>query len=593
MSLKSEISELLKAHSGNDRVDAILDNAEKQLNENISLSIELAEDGNKLSQNTLYTTGLARSLKIKALAYQNLTNYSEAMRFAIESRELYKAIDDKKGEAACLNILGGVYNFLGDLNKRLETNIECLELRRSTADDRAVLSSLNNIGDTYLSMKDFENALSYFFKCLKFDGLNDNILAIVKCNIAETYFYKQQLDLSIDYVSEGLAHAIASNYYQIIIAAHILKARIAITNKQLKEAIEHLDNAMEVITDKESKEQEFEVYELYSGVYFELKDFEKAYHFLHKHNNLKDAVYLENNAQKMKKIEFDFQLKSITTEAKQIKEKNELLTRAFTQIESQSNEIKAKNNAITDSIHYAKRIQRAILPENEKVEKCLKDYFIFYQPKDIVSGDFYWVEQVGDNIVFGVIDCTGHGVPGAFVSLIANNALNKVVLEQGVTKPGAIINEVNSIITELFMRSEENIRDGMDMGICCWNKKENSFQFAGAYSSLFLYSDDKLTEIKGNRESVGASIFNHEKNFVNHEVSLCKGDLIYLSTDGFPDQFGGKRGKKLKWKGFRKLLSEIAEIPIAEQQSKLTTFFDDWKGNLEQLDDVCVIGVKI
>lgn len=593
MSLNSEILELLKAHSGNDKVDAILDNAENQLNENISLSIELAEEGNRLSQTTLYTTGLARSLKIKALAYQNLTNYSEAMRFAIESRELYKAIDDKKGEAACLNILGGVYNFLGDLNKRLETNIECLELRRSIADDRAVLSSLNNIGDTYLSMKDFENALSYFFKCLKFDGINDNILAIVKCNIAETYFYLNSIELSNTYVDEGLKHAIASDYYQIIIAAHILKARISILNKNYKEAILNLDNASKALSEKDSKEQQFEAYQLYSEVYHQIGDYEKAFLFLSKHNELKGAVLSENNAQKMKKIEFDFQLKSITTEAKQIKEKNELLTRAFTQIESQSNEIKAKNNAITDSIHYAKRIQRAILPENEKVEKCLKDYFIFYQPKDIVSGDFYWVEQVGDNTVFGVIDCTGHGVPGAFVSLIANNALNKVVLEQGVTKPGTIINEINTIITKLFMRSEENIRDGMDMGICCWNKKENSFQFAGAYSSLFLYSDDKLTEIKGNRESVGASIFNHKKDFINHKVDLNSGDFIYLSTDGLPDQFGGKRGKKLKWKGFRKLLSEIAEIPIAEQQSKLTTFFDDWKGNLEQLDDICVLAVKI
>jgi len=593
LSLNSEILELLDFHSNNDKVDDVLDRAENQLNNDVANAIALAEEANQLSQNSLYTIGLARSLKIKALAYQNLTNYSEAMRFAIESRELYKVVDDKRGEAACLNILGGVYNFLGDLKKRLETNIECLELRRSIADDRAVLSSLNNIGDTYLSMKDFENALSYFFKCLKFDNLSDNILAIVKCNIAETYFYLNKLELSNTYVDEGLKHAIVSDYYQIIIAAHILKARISILNKNYKEAILNLDNASKVLSEKDSKEQQFEAYQLYSEVYHHIEDYEKAFLFLNKHNELKDAVLSENNAQKMKKIEFDFQLKSITTEAKQIKEKNELLTRAFTQIESQSNEIKAKNNAITDSIHYAKRIQRAILPENEKVQKCLQDHFIFYQPKDIVSGDFYWVEQVGDNVVFGVIDCTGHGVPGAFVSLIANNALNKVVLEQGITKPGTIINEVNSIITELFMRSEENIRDGMDMGICCWNKKENTFQFAGAYNSLFVYRDNKLTEIKGNRESVGASIFNHEKDFVNHQVDIIKGDLIYLSTDGLPDQFGGRFGKKLKWKGFRKLLSEIAEIPIGKQQIKLTEFFEDWKGNLEQLDDICVLAVKI
>ena len=471
MSLKSEIIELLDVYAGNKRIDAIITEAEDQLDQNVSLALELAQEANQLSQNALYTQGLARTLKIKALGYQSLTNYSESMRYAIEAKELFRAIVDKKGEAECLNILGGVYNFLGDFKKRLETNVECLELRRAIADELAVLSSLNNIGDTYLSMKDFKNALTYFFKCLKFEGLNDNILAIVKCNIAETYYHQGDFELTSQYLREGLNHAISSQYYQIIIAAHILNARVSIANNDFETSISQLNNAVEVLNNKESKEQEFEVYELYSQVYNKLNNYEKAYHYLSKHNELKDLVLLENNSQKMKKIEFDFQLRSITNEAKQIKEKNELLTRAFTQIESQSNEIKAKNRAITDSLHYAKRIQYAILPEIDKVKECLSEYFILYQPKDIVSGDFYWIEEVGDNVVFSVLDCTGHGVPGAFVSLIANNALNKVVLEKHIITPGEIINEVNTIITDLFKRSDENIRDGMDMGICCWNKR--------------------------------------------------------------------------------------------------------------------------
>lgn len=593
MSLKSEILELLDVHSGNEKIDAIIKKAEEQLNNDIGLAIELAQEANQLSQNTLYAQGLAHTLRIKALGYQGLTNYSESMRYAIEAKELFRVIDDKKGEAECLNILGGVYNFLGDLKKRLETNVECLELRRAIADEVAVLSSLNNIGDTYLSMKDFKNALNYFFKCLKFDGLSDNILAIVKCNIAETYYHQGEFELTSKYLKEGLDHAVSSNYYQIIIAAHILNARVSIANNEFEASILHLNKAVEILNDKESKEQEFEVYELFSQVYNELKDYRSAYHFLSKHNELKNLVLYENNSQKMKKIEFDFQLKSITTEAKQIKEKNELLTRAFTQIESQTNEIKAKNRAITDSIHYAKRIQYAILPEVDKVKKCLKEYFILYKPKDIVSGDFYWVEEIGDNVVFSVVDCTGHGVPGAFVSLIANNALNKVVLEKHVVNPGEIINEVNTIITDLFMRSEENIRDGMDMGICCWNKKNNTLEFSGAYHSLFLFSDNVLTEVKGNRESVGASIFNHKKNFINHKVEVSSGDLVYLSTDGFPDQFGGDQGKKLKWKGFRNLLTKIAKSPLNVQQNELTSFFNDWKKGKEQLDDVCVVGVRI
>lgn len=594
MTLIPEILKNIDTYSGKEKVDQLIFKSEEYLNNNnVNIAIELAQEANYLAQELLYTTGIAESLKLLALGYQNLANYSDAMRYAIESRELFKAINDLRGEAACLNILGGVYNFLGDLTKRLECNIECLNLRKQLNDNRAVLSSLNNIGDTYLSMKDFKNALAYFFKCLKFDGLNDDILAIVKCNIAETYFYQDEFELTQKYVAEGLQHALKCDYYQIIIAAHILRAKVSMAKNEFNDSLVHLHDAEEGLKNKEDKEQQYEIYELYSLVYHQLGNFEKAFNYLNRHNKLKNVVLSENNTQKMKKIEFDFQLKSITTEAKEIKEKNKLLSRAFKQIEHQSNEIKEKNRAITDSIHYAKRIQFAILPEEKNVKQCLDNYFIFYQPKDIVSGDFYWVEQIGDNVIFCVVDCTGHGVPGAFVSLIANNALNKVILENGFIEPGSIINELNEIITAIFMRSDEHIRDGMDMGVCCWNKKDNTFQFSGAYNSLFICRETELIEVKGNRESVGASIFNHKKNFINHIVDIKKGDTIYLSSDGFPDQFGGEKGKKLKWKGFRSLLTTIAQEPINNQQLELESFFNAWKNDIEQLDDVCVIGVKI
>ena len=270
-----------------------------------------------------------------------------------------------------------------------------------------------------------------------------------------------------------------------------------------------------------------------------------------------------------------------------------MLTRAFNQIELQRNEIEDKNLSITDSIRYAKRIQDTILPSKEKIKKALKDAFVFYQPKDIVSGDFYWVEKVADNVIFSVVDCTGHGVPGAFVSLIANNALHKVVLERQHTEPAAIIIEMDAIVTEMFENSEEHIRDGMDMGICTWNKKEGSFQFAGAFNSLFIFSDNQLQEIKGDRESIGSSSYQHEKKFINHSLPVKSGDVIFLSSDGFPDQFGGKKGKKLKWKGFKEVLKKVGSKSMNEQHKEIQSFFNNWKGDLEQLDDVCVIGVRI
>lgn len=590
---KNEILAQINGTSIQERVDNILVKTEGFLQTNPSLALSLAQEANVLSRNEVYTEGIANSLKLVALSFQYLTNYAEAMKYALEAKEIFQAINNKRGEAACLNILGAVYNFLGELNKRLACNIECLALRVEIKDEKAQLGSLNNIGDTYLSLKDYDNALTYFNQCLTFSNIPDNILAIVNSNIAEVYYYKNNFELAKQYNQLGLEYALKSNYLQIIIANHTLLAEIYLHQKQAEIAILELEKALKLLSVSESKEQEFQIYELLSQAYSQKKDWENAYLFLNKHNKLKSKVMQDNNAQKMNKIEFDYQYQSITTEAKEIKEKNELLTKAFTQIEKQSQEIQEQNKAITDSIHYAKRIQFAILPENEKVKKCLDHYFIFYQPKDIVSGDFYWVEQIGDHIVFSVVDCTGHGVPGAFVSLIGYNALNKVVLEKQITQPSLIINEMNTIVTDLFKSSEENIRDGMDMGVCTWNKKRGTLQFAGAFNSLFLFSDNELTEIKGNRESVGASIYKREKKFVNHEVSIKQGDVLYLSSDGFPDQFGGKKGRKLKWKGFRELLSNIAKEPIQSQQKELATFFNSWKDKQEQLDDVCIIGVKI
>jgi len=233
------------------------------------------------------------------------------------------------------------------------------------------------------------------------------------------------------------------------------------------------------------------------------------------------------------------------------------------------------------------------LPEDERISQLLPNSFVFYEPKDIVSGDFYWVEEVGDEVLFSAIDCTGHGVPGAFVSLIAFNMLNKVVLERRITEPAAVLNELDKLMRNLFSKSSEKVRDGVDMGICAYNRKTEKLSFAGAYHSLFICDGEEFREVKGNRESIGFSIFHDKKEFVNHEVDIKSGDILYLSTDGFPDQFGGEKGKKLKWKNFKKLLSDIQSTQIHDQKAEIMQFFHNWKRDLEQLDDVCVMGVQV
>ncbi|PCJ23985.1 MAG: hypothetical protein COA97_10635 [Flavobacteriales bacterium] len=515
------------------------------------------------------------------------------MKAALQAMELFKGLKDVYGESVCLDILGGVYNFLGDYNKRLDCNLTCLALREKAKDIPAQLSTTNNIGDTYMEMGDYTNALRYFKLCLEFSDLTARTKAIVYCNIGEVYFHMKDYDSVPENIKKGLAFAKESNYWQIIIAAHLMQAKMLIFQNKDKEAILSLNKGKEIATEKGKIEEEYDLYRSYADAYGNLNQYEKAYSYLNKYNQLKEELLNDNNAQKLKKIEFEFQFKSIKNEAKATKEKNKLLTKAFNQIEIQRNEIEMKNLSITDSIHYAKRIQSSILPSSERIESVLKNSFIFYQPKDIVSGDFYWIDRVGDEVIFSVIDCTGHGVPGAFVSLIAYNALNKVILEKHITEPAQILTEIDLIMISSFNNSGTTVRDGMDMGICSWNTITNELQFSGAYHSLFIHKGNELNEVKGNRESIGYSMYKEKSKFINHKISIEPKTTIYLSSDGFPDQFGGEKGKKLKWSGFRKLLNDISKTSIEKQHNQIQSFFSNWKGDLEQLDDVCVLGVNL
>jgi len=572
-------------------ITSLLTQSSNLMEDDPIVAIDLAHNAEKIALEHFNTKGLADSLKQIALCYSNASNYAETMKAALHAKELYQSTDNYKGEAECLNILGGVYNFLKDYHKRLECNLECLALREKANDMKGQLSTYNNIGDTYTVMGDYENAIRYFNICLTFPDLTTHIKAIVNHNIGEVHFFKKEFEQALTYFEIGLNYGIESNYWQIIIASSAMKADIFITQGEDIKALEILEYALDIAQRKKSKKEQIPLFNLFAKVYNNLANFEKAFYYLNLHNQYRDELEKENSAQKLKKIEFEFQFKAITSETEEIKKKNKQLTHAFNQIEIQRNEIETKNIAITDSIHYAKRIQLAILPNETKLNTCLENYFVFYQPKDIVSGDFYWVENIGSKVVFAIIDCTGHGVPGAFVSLIAFNLLNKVVLEHKMTSPKKILTTLNKAMINQFKKSESAISDGFDIGICCWDKTNHSLQFAGANHSLFIASNSELMEIKGTKSSIGYSLYERKVEFIEHEVLIKKGNTIYLSTDGLPDQFGGERGKKLKWKGLKNWLVEIHPASMNNQKNKVHQLFKNWKKDQEQVDDVCMLSV--
>jgi hypothetical protein len=249
-------------------------------------------------------------------------------------------------------------------------------------------------------------------------------------------------------------------------------------------------------------------------------------------------------------------------------------------VHSQKEAIALKNREITDSITYAKRIQNAILPPDTLLKEFLPQSFVIYRPKDIVAGDFYWLDKSGDTVLFAAADSTGHGVPGAMVSVICKYALSRSVREFHLVEPAHILDKAREIIIEEFEKSEEQINDGMDISLCALSIKTMTLKWAGANNPLIVIKPGQIIEIKADKQPVGK--FSGKNPFTNHIVQLEKGNIIYVFTDGYADQFGGENGKKLKYKIFKELLIKYSHYPLEEQKKLLVEALISWQGNLEQ-----------
>jgi ligand-binding sensor domain-containing protein/serine phosphatase RsbU (regulator of sigma subunit) len=265
------------------------------------------------------------------------------------------------------------------------------------------------------------------------------------------------------------------------------------------------------------------------------------------------------------------------------------------QIMLQKEELALKNKSITDSINYAKRIQTAMLPPYKLFKSIFPSSFILFMPKDIVSGDFYWINKLNDKIFIAAVDCTGHGVPGAFMSIIGFELFRKITNIEGLSRPSDILNRLNEDFHVIF-KDVENVvlRDGMDVAFCSFDKKDMILEFAGAFNPLYLIRDNKITEIKGDRFAIGLDETNFkDQTFKNHIIPIQKGDILYIFSDGFADQFGGPDGKKYKYRRFRHLLLTLHQLPMEKQHEILENNVIEWRGDQDQVDDILVIGIKI
>ncbi len=297
-------------------------------------------------------------------------------------------------------------------------------------------------------------------------------------------------------------------------------------------------------------------------------------------------IFRQNNIRRKTNIVLLSQKDAIQQQNEEINQQNE-------EIRKQVNIVTKQKKEITDSIIYAERIQRALLPQEEILDKLFDDYFILYKPLHIVSGDYYWIKEINQNVIIATADCTGHGVPGAFMSMLGISFLNEIISKDKITKTSDILSELRKMIKTSLKQTgiQGASQDGMDMALYSIDMDNYSMQFAGAYNPVYIIRNEEIIVIKADRQPI--AIYIKEKSFTNHTFQLQKNDIIYTFSDGYVDEFGGKEGKKFKTKKFKELLLNIHKKTLKEQKNILDKTITDWLKGYKQIDDILVIGVKI
>lgn len=547
-----------------------------------------------------------KSLKIRlqlknkytiAESYNNLAGLYDSQGDTIRARELYtkglilrKEIGDKKGISSSLNNLAGFYESQGDAAKALDYYNRSLYTIKELNDKTLTATVYNNIGQIYMSQRNFDSTMVYFNKSLElYSSVQDKTgQAYVLENMGSAMYYQKNYSKAKEYGERSLSISKVLGVPELMMANSGLLKRVYKKLNDPAKALEMYETFIlmrDSLSNKSNREATMKSQFQYE---FDKKE------VVMKEKQEQEKILSHEKSRRMKIIIgfvvgglilllifsiFIYNRLKITQKQKSI-------------IENQKQLVEVHQREILDSINYAKRLQDAILPPLEEIKKHLPDHFILYLPKDIVAGDFYWFEQKDDLIFIAAADCTGHGVPGALVSVVCSNALNRTVLEFELTDPGQILDKTRELVINTFAKSgDTNVKDGMDISLCCINKKSNEVLWAGANNPLWYFHDNTFCEIKGDKQPIGKT--ENPTAFNTRRVQLEKNDMVYIFTDGYSDQFGGNKGKKFKHKQLNDILKSSTSHSMDEQKNILNESFVRWKGNLEQVDDVCIVGFRM
>lgn len=584
------------------------------------------------------------------IVHWKLESYNQAISYFNKSMKIYEENGNRKGISLCYNNLGLVYDDKGEDKYALVYYKRALQIFKEFNYKRGLSACYTNIGTVYNKSERYDSARYFFNKALKIDkergdkvgismlyndlaSLNLNLykktkpgkghqmlqkalnFALKAMNIGEEIESLPQIKDASGNLSD--IYEALGNYRQSLRYANLyIETNDSLFSKEKTEAIQEMEAKYQL----EKKEQQIKIQETELAKQKEniaRQEAENAKRVAQRNIFIVAfilvfilaGVILHNNRQKKKANRILQQQKDqIRTKNIELNQRNEEILAQRDEIEAQKLNTEKVHQKVADSIQYAEHIQKAVLPAKEFLDELLPEHFVFFRPLSIVSGDFYWAAKTESHTVFAIADCTGHGVPGAFMSMLGISFLNEIVRKPGIMKANQVLNILrNYIIRALHQRGVlGEQKDGLDIGFCLFDQESYTLQFAGANRPLYIvkeplhqFEEDnkgsnkniELIEVKGDKMPI--AIYEDMHEFTNHEIQLGRGDNVYLLSDGYTDQFGGPKGHKFKNPRFREMLLHIASMPMKDQYKIVQETFDTWKGATEQIDDVVAMGLRV
>jgi serine phosphatase RsbU (regulator of sigma subunit) len=628
-------------HSAKDAIDLSKEKVSKQMEANLYKVLADCYDYNEDYQNSIanYTRAadiwesLENKMNVARInsnignAYASISNYPKALEFLLKAQKVLEVSKDKLEIGKVYLRLGLLY-FYQDNNKlALDQFLKSLHTFESVNYETGIRYCFGNLGIVYQSLKDYEKSMYYYNKGKQLSELAGDKVGISTgfTNIASVYAEMKDYKNAMDYQKKALVIFTELGFKSYISTVYTNIAALYDTMGNYTEAVKNYELAK--LNSKESIDDLRLSHQGLAKTYEKLGNYKAAYENHVQFKKLTDSIFNTENTQQMSALKTkyeveknaaEFEVKAEAQKAKQqlilysilallfvvsvfaiilfkryqfINKQKDIIEQKVKETEEQKKIVEQKQKEIIDSITYAKRLQNAILPPIDAIEKNLSNSFVYYQPKDIVAGDFYWMEAVNDIVFIAAADSTGHGVPGAMVSVVCSNALNRAVKEFHLTDTGEILNKTRELVLETFKKNSSEVSDGMDISLLSINKTKKEIQWSGAYNPLWYILDGELIQIKADKQPIGKS--ENPTSFTAQTIQYVDNTTFYLFTDGFADQFGGPEGKKIKQKAFSDLLIKHHRKNSADQLEIIQSTFSNWKGELEQVDDVCVIGIRI